>query len=762
MKQSKKQPGKIVTFYSYKGGVGRTMALANIAFLAAANGKRVLVMDWDLEAPGLAYYFRGLVEPSAAKEFKDSPGLMDVLWDWRMDLLKSSSAEESQARIDEMGRAQPFANCVKSLVADDLFEDKIVLDYIGAGSRLVGRARDVSYEEALTKFSWADFFSDNAGGFVLNSLKQWAKKEYDLVLIDSRTGFADVAGICTMQLPDEVALCFVLNRQNIDGIARVSAAIRDIRQDEVSLHAVPMRVARADSSELSDATARAIAELTKIGGFALSAVQEDIKSLSIRAYDDVPFYETLAVFVAATPNFDPLTQNYLRLASSVVGHNLYVPEFNPDAVSLIKRRLIPKLVTVEYLSNLSEADPDRGLTEIQTYVESAYDAVLGGEAIDADYIHALVQSINSLSDKISPLESADLKMRGVDLLRGLCIVDGAEWKPFLIAAMQDIADFPFFLEQEEHIALLEEIDGLLAESGQLVHRIKRIEYRRRIARLMLEREEYASTIQVLSEILNQRKEILNSPVKFSADQLDALNVALVETKILRAEVMAAEADTAGAVKLLKEVLNSSDDFKGKTELTRFNSLRYEASSKLATRFSREISADAAASYAIEAIALIPYNHQGLTDFCTLAEGVLRAGPEECFQFCKAFVEAVDETRYQVYFANFYGRNTKSGGQLLDVFVRLAHKLVNSFEASEVKGLLVVISNLSLRLVKTLERRRQTGGESLRIYLQEQLVELQQIFEVVGIEFQWSSDIRAGRLFANRRSSIDRAADANDD
>ena len=39
-------------------------------------------------------------------------------------------------------------------------------------------------------------------------------------------------------------------------------------------------------------------------------------------------------------------------------------------------------------------------------------------------------------------------------------------------------------------------------------------------------------------------------------------------------------------------------------------------------------------------------------------------------------------------------------------------------------------------------------------LVEQLIELQQLFEVVGIEFQWSSDIRMGRLFPHRRSPAD--------
>src|SRR6266550_2779751 len=42
-----------VTFYSYKGGVGRTLALANTAVLLAQSGRNVLMVDFDLEAPGL-------------------------------------------------------------------------------------------------------------------------------------------------------------------------------------------------------------------------------------------------------------------------------------------------------------------------------------------------------------------------------------------------------------------------------------------------------------------------------------------------------------------------------------------------------------------------------------------------------------------------------------------------------------------------------------------------------------------------------------
>ena len=44
-----------ITFYSYKGGVGRSLVLANIAHYLARFGKKVVALDLDLEAPGLHY-----------------------------------------------------------------------------------------------------------------------------------------------------------------------------------------------------------------------------------------------------------------------------------------------------------------------------------------------------------------------------------------------------------------------------------------------------------------------------------------------------------------------------------------------------------------------------------------------------------------------------------------------------------------------------------------------------------------------------------
>ena len=43
----------VITFYSFKGGVGRTLALVNVGAHLALQGKSVLLVDFDLEAPGL-------------------------------------------------------------------------------------------------------------------------------------------------------------------------------------------------------------------------------------------------------------------------------------------------------------------------------------------------------------------------------------------------------------------------------------------------------------------------------------------------------------------------------------------------------------------------------------------------------------------------------------------------------------------------------------------------------------------------------------
>lgn len=66
-----------ITFYSYKGGVGRTLALANIAIYLSRFGQNVCIMDFDLEAPGLHYKFPQLFKASDIRG-----GLVDYIYEF--------------------------------------------------------------------------------------------------------------------------------------------------------------------------------------------------------------------------------------------------------------------------------------------------------------------------------------------------------------------------------------------------------------------------------------------------------------------------------------------------------------------------------------------------------------------------------------------------------------------------------------------------------------------------------------------------------
>src|SRR5918911_3575364 len=83
--------GEVITFYSYKGGTGRSMALANVACLLAQMhpADKVLMIDWDLEAPGLHRYFQDYFK-GIGSSAADAPGLIDLF----VDLDKKASSDE--------------------------------------------------------------------------------------------------------------------------------------------------------------------------------------------------------------------------------------------------------------------------------------------------------------------------------------------------------------------------------------------------------------------------------------------------------------------------------------------------------------------------------------------------------------------------------------------------------------------------------------------------------------------------------------------
>jgi MinD-like ATPase involved in chromosome partitioning or flagellar assembly len=185
--------GTIVTFYSYKGGVGRSFALANVAILLARWGHRVLAIDWDLEAPGLHEYFAPLLPK------KPDTGLVDLVTDFKA------------------GTLQPSSNYVTPLESEDG-----VVDLIAAGHL------DSDYAGRVQNIDWADLYQDGFADVLERLRNDWVTT-YDFVLIDSRTGWADIASICTAHLPDRLVLVFTANEQSISGAVDVATKAAEVR-----------------------------------------------------------------------------------------------------------------------------------------------------------------------------------------------------------------------------------------------------------------------------------------------------------------------------------------------------------------------------------------------------------------------------------------------------------------------------------------------------------------------------------------------------
>ncbi|HKS15011.1 MAG TPA: hypothetical protein VJS90_18425 [Pseudomonas sp.] len=737
---------KIVTFYSYKGGVGRTMSLANVAFLSALDGLRVLVMDWDMEAPGLAYYFRGLHDAAEAKSLKDTRGLLDLFWDWSAEAEQAESNDDVQRLFNKAETGNLFAECVRPLVGPGLFNRKLKLDYFSAGGLRVGKDK-LLYEDALSRFSWGNFFDRYAGGALLERLKLWAKSEYDLVLIDSRTGFADVAGICTMQMPDEVALCFVLNRQNIDGVARVASAIRERRNEEIILRAVPMRVTggAGDSSEISDAKARAVSELVRVGGFSSIAVQDDFKNLAILAVDNIPSYETLAPFVASDPKFDQLTLNYVQLASKLVGQVLPVPELTNKAIELVKRRLLPRHATEEYLENLQAREPESAVTDLQQLIQSAVESVVNEEYIDPDYVKALVKACDGLADNLGDLaEIISIKMSAVDLLRALVLANPPAWSLLFVDKLADMVDFyGYSLEHESQLELLEELDILLAGSSTINLKLRRIEFRRKAAWVYVETKNTDALKRTIGEVSALRKDL--SGLKLAEDQMGEAIAADADILRLKAEIeiqkksyQSARSELIGALDLIES--SSAANVSGL--LSRMN---FSIHMKLAEFPRPYMSAREAAEHAVAAASNSWLSQHLIIRFISLSRIVLLSSCESlAVRFCEALFNT--DSRVSLQLGNYYGRYPE---QALEFF-KIVRDLVVIVSKHEDRGRSYPIcssfSEAASNVRKGLIRRRRTVKDKNWNALEYEFELLTGLFDRAGVHVETHTSELENRLF----------------
>jgi cellulose biosynthesis protein BcsQ len=234
--------GEIITFYSYKGGTGRTMALANIACLLAqrqGRNKGVLMVDWDLEAPGLHRFFRDKLEPElslteglrslvaigkAPDDFAlaQQPGLIDLFDE--LDRATRKLKQPLEGESDEVA---------SRLIKEVRLSRFVVRTAIPGLSLLTAGRFDSEYSSRVNTFAWESFYDRSP--YLIRAFAEGLEDEYQYVLIDSRTGLSDISGICTMLMPSTLVVVFTPNRQSLTGIQDLIRRATDYRKQSSDL-----------------------------------------------------------------------------------------------------------------------------------------------------------------------------------------------------------------------------------------------------------------------------------------------------------------------------------------------------------------------------------------------------------------------------------------------------------------------------------------------------------------------------------------------
>jgi MinD-like ATPase involved in chromosome partitioning or flagellar assembly len=182
---------KKVTFYSFKGGVGRTLALLDVAVMLARAGQRVVAVDMDLEAPGFHRY------PAIQPPAEDHPGVSDYVLD------RLAGPERS---------IEPYTYRPPIIGVDD----RLVIVPAGRRPRELAESIPQLYQP----------LGERALIFQLFVARLVGAFAPDFILFDSRTGLAEIAAVCTVELADAIVAFTGLNPQGIDGLADVLESIR--------------------------------------------------------------------------------------------------------------------------------------------------------------------------------------------------------------------------------------------------------------------------------------------------------------------------------------------------------------------------------------------------------------------------------------------------------------------------------------------------------------------------------------------------------
>ena len=207
--KKRKHPIKRVVFYSYKGGVGRTTALIQTAFQLTRAGKRVAIIDMDVEAPGL----HTLLPPS---DLPITDGIVDYFWERQTCIF----SDEQPATVQLRGQQQNQRTSIVYSVNDP--QSRRDLYIIPAGK--VGQR----YVQRLSVLSTTHLFNLQEEPWQQFEQELWQQYEPDILLIDARTGLNEWGGLSLLRLADEAFIVLYPSKQNSEGVCFVRDLLKEL------------------------------------------------------------------------------------------------------------------------------------------------------------------------------------------------------------------------------------------------------------------------------------------------------------------------------------------------------------------------------------------------------------------------------------------------------------------------------------------------------------------------------------------------------
>jgi len=187
---------RLISFYSYKGGVGRTLALVQTAYLLAKKGKNVLMLDLDIEAPSLHDIF--------SDKINLDKGIVDYLYE------QEFSGDKTEIELD---------NIVSSIKVDETLEGNLYTIPAGVLS--------AEYIYKLTQLKPKFLSQKEYLSVLLKKVKE--KLDIDLVLIDSRTGINDWGAFSILDMADEVFFFAYPNEENFNGTKVIVDLLKNLQ-----------------------------------------------------------------------------------------------------------------------------------------------------------------------------------------------------------------------------------------------------------------------------------------------------------------------------------------------------------------------------------------------------------------------------------------------------------------------------------------------------------------------------------------------------